>query len=101
MDDNDDQETGRPDQARTLKISIRDTGIGIPEDNRNLVFETFTQADSSTTRKYGGAGLGLSITKALIEKMGGKIWVESEEGKGSEFIFTLQLEQDEPYADPI
>jgi two-component system sensor histidine kinase/response regulator len=98
LNDNDDQEAGRPGQERTLKISIRDTGIGIPEDKRELIFETFSQADSSTTRKYGGTGLGLSIAKALIEKMGGKIWVESEEGKGSEFIFTLQLEQTEPFS---
>lgn len=92
----DHQGAGRPGQKRTLKISIRDTGIGIPKHKRELVFDTFTQADSSTTRKYGGTGLGLSITKAFVEKMGGKIWIESEEGKGSKFFFTLRLEQAEP-----
>jgi signal transduction histidine kinase/DNA-binding response OmpR family regulator len=96
LDAGDHQGAGRPGMQRTLKVSIRDTGIGIPEDKRELVFETFTQADSSTTREYGGTGLGLSITRAFVEKMGGKIWVESQEDKGSEFIFTLQLEQAEP-----
>jgi CheY-like chemotaxis protein len=96
FDTGDQQGAGRPGLQRTLKVSIRDTGIGIPEDKKELVFETFTQADSSTTRKYGGTGLGLSITRAFVEKMGGNIWVESQAGKGSEFIFTLQLEQAEP-----
>jgi signal transduction histidine kinase/DNA-binding response OmpR family regulator len=99
LDAGDHQGAGRPGQQRMLKISLRDTGIGIPEDKRELVFETFTQADSSTTREYGGTGLGLSIARAFVEKMGGKIWVESQEGKGSEFIFTLQLEQAEPVAE--
>jgi two-component system, sensor histidine kinase and response regulator len=87
---------GEPGLIRTMKISIRDTGIGIPENKKEAIFEAFTQADISTTRKYGGTGLGLSITKAFVEKMGGKIWVESIEGKGSEFIFTLKLEQAKP-----
>ena len=84
---------GKPGLLRSLKVIIRDTGIGIPEDKKEAIFEAFTQGDVSTTRKYGGTGLGLSITKAFVEKMGGRIWVESEVGKGSEFIFTLKLIQ--------
>jgi two-component system sensor histidine kinase/response regulator len=96
LDPSDNQGDGEPGLIRTLKTTIRDTGIGIPEDKKELIFEAFTQADTSTTRKYGGTGLGLSITKAFVEKMGGEIWVESEEGKGSEFIFTLKLAQAKP-----
>jgi len=96
LDPSDNQEDGEPGLIRTLKVTIRDTGIGIPEDKKQLIFEAFTQADTSTTRKYGGTGLGLSITKAFVEKMGGEIWVESEEGKGSKFIFTLKLVQAKP-----
>jgi signal transduction histidine kinase/DNA-binding response OmpR family regulator len=99
LDAGDHQGAGRPGQQRMLKIRVRDTGIGIAADKIETVFETFIQADSSTTREYGGTGLGLSITRALVEKMGGKIWVESQKGKGSEFIFTLQLEQAEPLAE--
>jgi two-component system, sensor histidine kinase and response regulator len=90
---------GEPGLIRRMKISIRDTGIGIPENKKEAIFEAFTQADVSTTRKYGGTGLGLSITKAFVEKMGGQIWVESSEGNGSEFIFTLKLEQAKPIID--
>ena len=74
-----------------LLFSVRDTGIGIRPDKLNSVFEKFTQADSSTTRKYGGTGLGLPISKKLIELMGGRIWVESEEGAGTVFYFTVNL----------
>jgi two-component system, sensor histidine kinase and response regulator len=90
---------GEPGLIRTIRISIRDTGIGIPENKKETIFEVFTQADVSTARKYGGTGLGLSITKAFVEKMGGRIWVESSEGKGSEFIFILKLEQAKPIID--
>ncbi|MEI6126371.1 MAG: ATP-binding protein [Pseudomonadota bacterium] len=76
-----------------IRFSVEDTGIGIPEDKKEHVFESFSQADMSTTRKYGGTGLGLAICKAYIEKMGGRIWVESQIGKGSKFIFTVRLKE--------
>jgi two-component system sensor histidine kinase/response regulator len=75
-----------------LLFTVKDTGVGIPEDKREAIFDSFKQADSSTTRKFGGTGLGLSISKRLVELMGGKMWVESEEEKGSEFFFTVQFE---------
>ena len=65
--------------------------MGIPKNKTQAIFEAFTQVDSSTTRKYGGTGLGLSISKKIVEHMGGRIWVESEEGKGSTFYFTVSL----------
>jgi two-component system, sensor histidine kinase and response regulator len=71
-----------------IRISVVDTGIGIPKDRMDRLFESFSQVDSSTTRKYGGTGLGLTISKQLAEKMGGRIGVKSEEGKGSTFWFT-------------
>lgn len=78
-----------------LRFSVRDTGIGVPDDKRGMLFEKFSQVDASITRKYGGTGLGLSISKQLAEMMEGEIGVESEEGKGSEFWFTVKLEKQE------
>jgi signal transduction histidine kinase/CheY-like chemotaxis protein len=73
-----------------IEFSVKDTGIGIPKDRMDRLFQSFSQVDASTTRLYGGTGLGLAISKQLVELMGGKIWVESEAGKGSVFHFTIQ-----------
>ncbi len=74
-----------------VRVSVRDTGIGIPADKQQEIFASFTQVDSSTTRKYGGTGLGLTISRTLVEMMGGHIWVESREGEGSAFRFEVQF----------
>jgi PAS domain S-box-containing protein len=79
------------DKEVFLRFSIRDTGVGLTAEQKGKLFQAFTQADSSTTRKYGGTGLGLTIAKRLVEMMGGEIWVESEPGKGSEFLFTAKF----------
>jgi two-component system, sensor histidine kinase and response regulator len=74
-----------------LHFSVKDTGIGIPLDKQQHVFRAFSQADSSSTRTFGGTGLGLTISSQLVEMMGGRIWLESEEGRGSTFHFTVRL----------
>jgi two-component system, sensor histidine kinase and response regulator len=81
---------GKGTEAR-LHFSVTDTGVGIPKDKQKAIFEAFTQADSSTTRKYGGTGLGLAISSQLIQIMGGRIWVESEEDRGTAFHFTMSF----------
>ena len=74
-----------------LHFSIRDTGVGIPLDRQQSIFEAFTQADGSTTRTYGGTGLGLTISSQLVRLMGGRIWVESEAGSGKHLPFHREL----------
>jgi CheY-like chemotaxis protein len=79
------------DEVVTLLCSVTDTGIGIPEDKKGLLFESFSQADSSTSKRYAGTGLGLAICKRLTGMMGGQIWFESTEGKGTSFHFTVRF----------
>ncbi|HEY4650617.1 MAG TPA: PAS domain S-box protein [Pontibacter sp.] len=85
----------------TVQVAVTDTGIGIPESKHELIFEGFTQAYSSITRQYGGSGLGLSICRNLIEMQQGRIWVESEEGKGSTFFVSLTYPKSEEALLPV
>lgn len=85
----------RVSSTAAVRFGVEDTGIGIPTEKLDAIFEKFTQADASTTRNFGGTGLGLSICKHLVELMGGEMQVESAAGKGSKFSFTLPLELDE------
>jgi two-component system, sensor histidine kinase and response regulator len=81
----------RASDALDMHFTVRDTGIGVPPDKQAMIFEAFSQADDSTTRRYGGTGLGLAISSQLVHLMGGKIWMESERGEGSKFHFTVRF----------
>lgn len=85
------QMEGRQGEDSILHFTVSDTGIGIPKEKQESIFAPFMQADTSTTRKYVGTGLGLTISTRLVEMMGGNIWVESEVGRGSEFHFTMRV----------
>jgi len=97
------EKTGRSDNTNELLFSVADTGIGMTSEQISRLFTSFEQADGSITRKFGGTGLGLAISKSIVEKMGGRIWVESEFGAGSKFSFVVNLElssrrdADDPY----
>jgi two-component system sensor histidine kinase/response regulator len=82
---------GKESDTRIIRFTVTDTGIGISEEKQAAIFSPFTQADTSTTRKYGGTGLGLTISARLAAMMGGRIWLESEMGKGTQFHFTIRL----------
>src|SRR3972149_3859715 len=78
-----------------LRMAVRDTGSGVPRDTQAAIFEAFSQVDASTTRQYGGTGLGLAISLHLVKLMDGRIWLDSEPGRGSTFQFPVQLEIDD------
>jgi two-component system sensor histidine kinase/response regulator len=82
---------GTEEDDVVLHIMVRDTGVGVPAAKRELIFDAFTQADSSTTRRFGGTGLGLAITKRLVQLMRGRIWLDGEDGGGSAFHFTARF----------
>jgi CheY-like chemotaxis protein len=84
-----------------LRFSVKDTGIGMTEEQLNKLFDAFAQAEKGTARKFGGTGLGLAISKSIVELMDGKIWAESEPGNGSEFIFEIKLQRPEQQHGPV
>jgi two-component system sensor histidine kinase/response regulator len=94
------REESRTEGSTRLHVSVADTGIGIPAEKHAAIFEPFRQADGSTTRRFGGTGLGLTISATLVRLMGGRLWVESEAGAGSTFHFTLALDVDNSGAAP-
>src|SRR5262249_22452000 len=94
-------EEASPDGLVDLSFAVADTGPGIPRDKHSRLFQPFTQADTSMTRQFGGTGLGLTIAKRLVELMGGRIWFESELGRGSTFYFTASLGLQPPGARPV
>ncbi|MGH7867196.1 MAG: ATP-binding protein, partial [Candidatus Dormibacteraceae bacterium] len=81
------------EQSIALHIAVADTGIGVPGDKQSLIFEAFQQVDGSSTRKYGGTGLGLTISAQIVQIMGGQIWVDSDAGRGSTFHFIVRFER--------
>jgi two-component system sensor histidine kinase/response regulator len=87
---------GQPPSSLILHFAVQDTGIGVPPDKRELIFRAFEQADSSTTRRFGGTGLGLAISSALVELLGGRVWLESDLGRGSVFHFTARFDLADP-----
>ena len=100
------EEQKRAGDCTMLHFTVTDTGIGIPVEKHATIFEAFSQADGSTTRRFGGTGLGLTISATLVHLMGGKVWVESEPGRGSAFHFTVALDlaelpQTAPMRDPL
>ncbi len=88
------QEIESDEKSTTVKFAVKDSGIGINQEQKDNIFQAFTQADSSTSRKFGGTGLGLTISQTIVEHLGGKLDVESIENEGAEFFFTIKLEKD-------
>src|SRR5207245_11407032 len=84
-------EIGAESKASKILFTVKDNGIGIPKKKQDRLFTQFYQLDTSATRKHGGSGLGLSICKGIVAAMGGEIWLDSDEGKGAIFYFTIQI----------